>query len=156
MAASCREISRQVHAWLILFCTQYACTSQFPLKLIKFNIDGALTFIHVCDDSSRNTTDPSIHICVASSQTVLEHHRPFHICHLASQLTMAMNNTISTNMTMLVHINGKHLLNSCQNNFDNCSAIIAHHMQTAPIYGTHMVAESMCMHTICCISTHST
>ena len=25
-----------------------------------------------------NTTDPSIHVCVDSSQTVLEHHRPFH------------------------------------------------------------------------------
>ena len=44
-------------------------------------IDGALTFIHFCVDGMQAhctrtpCTDPSIHICVDSSQTVLEHHK---------------------------------------------------------------------------------
>ena len=47
------------------------------------NMDGALTFTHVCVDSSQTVLehhrpfqkDPFIHTCVDSSQTVLEHHR---------------------------------------------------------------------------------
>ena len=48
-------------------------------------MDGALTFTHVCVDSSQAVLehhrpfqrDPLIRIYVDSSQTVLEHHRPF-------------------------------------------------------------------------------
>ena len=48
-------------------------------------MDGGSTFTHVCVDSSQTVLeyhrpfqrDPFIHICVDSSQTILEHHRSF-------------------------------------------------------------------------------
>ena len=51
-------------------------------------MDGALTVIHICVDSSQTVLKAPqiIHICVDSSRTVLEHHRSFIPSTLVSQL----------------------------------------------------------------------